>query len=118
MDRSLTAALLSGLVFPGAGQFYLKRRLRACVFLVPTVAAAAWFVRNIMAKVEGMLDQINNGTLAPDPFDIAARLHAQGEVASPLVNVCATVLVVFWIASIVDAYLLGRNSPAKDVKPT
>jgi hypothetical protein len=108
MDRSVVALLLSGLVFPGAGQYYLGRRLRACLFIVPTLVAAAYFFRQVMDTAAPLVDEIMRGTLAADPVLIAERLHQQGELASPMMNLAATAMMVCWLLSVADAWLLGR----------
>ena len=109
MDKSLIAALLSALVFPGAGQVYLKRRLRGLLFIVPALVAAGYFFRQVMASASLLVDQVMNGTLAPDPLLIAAELERQGGVSTPLMDVAAMVMLACWIASIADAWLLGRR---------
>jgi hypothetical protein len=116
MDRSLSAALLSALVFPGAGQLFLKRHLRAVAFIVPALAATGSFVRGIMARAMPMVDQILAGTLAPDPLQIAAELERQGDAAGGNMNLAAALMLVCWLASIVDAWLLGRRLSTPDLK--
>lgn len=107
MSRPITAALLSALVFPGAGQFYLGRRARACLFAVPVALGAIYFVRQMLARVMPMVDQITAGTLALDPAAIAARMEQDG--GSTALNVAATVMVLLWVASIIDAWWCGRT---------
>ena len=109
MKRPVVAALLSGLVFPGAGQLYLKRPLRACVFLIPAAVAVVIFIQGLVSRASDMLDQINAGTLLPDPVAIAAQLEKQ-DGGSLLSNVCAFVMIACWVLSVLDAYLLARKS--------
>jgi TM2 domain-containing membrane protein YozV len=108
MRSTSTAALLSAFIFPGAGQLYLKRRMRACVFLVPTLVAGYVFLDDLMRRASALADQLLSGTLAPDPAALAARLETQGST-STLSTVCAAVLVICWIASIIDAVILARG---------
>lgn len=108
MDRSVVALLLSGLVFPGAGQFYLGRRARACLFMVPALVAAIYFFKQVVDSASLLVDEVLRGALPADPLLIAERLHQQGETASPLMNVAAAVMLVCWLASVADAWLLGR----------
>lgn len=110
MERSLTAALLSALVFPGAGQFYLKRPWRACLFMLPALAAAFLFVRQVMALAGPLVDKVLSGGLAADPLAIAAELERQGGVAGGHADLAAAVMIVCWIASIADAWLLARST--------
>lgn len=106
MNRSVKAALISALVFPGAGHFYLKRGARACLFLVPTLASVVVFLNDAMEQATEIAGQIMAGTMSADPVAMAARLEQQG--GSTLATVAATVMIVCWIGATVDAYLLGR----------
>lgn len=117
MHRSMKAALLSGLVFPGVGQLYLGRHLRGCVFLVPTLAAALYFASTILEPVMAIALQVQSGAMALDPVAIEARLHQDGQVISPLTNVAALVMFVGWVASVVDAWLAGRKAAETAPKP-
>src|SRR4051812_18356428 len=78
MQRAVPAALLSALVFPGAGHLYLRRRARACAFIVPTLVAAVVFVGDVARRASGLADQVVAGTLPLDPAAIAAQLQSQG----------------------------------------
>jgi hypothetical protein len=112
MNRAVAAALLSGLVFPGAGHLFLRRRRRACLFLVPTLLAAIVYVGDVAQRVSGMVDQVLAGTVAPNAAAIAARLDAQG-AGSPLATASAVVLIACWAGSIVDAFMVARRAPAQ-----
>ena len=107
MNRAVNAALISALVFPGAGHLYLRRGARACLFLLPTLAAVAVFLNDAMAQASAIAAQIMAGTISADPLAIAARLEQNG--GSTLASVALTVMVVCWIGATVDAYMLGRT---------
>jgi len=107
MNRAVSAALISALVFPGAGHLYLRRGARACLFLLPTLAAVAVFLNDAMAQASAIAAQIMAGTISADPLAIAARLEQNG--GSTLASVALTVMVVCWIGATVDAYMLGRT---------
>ncbi|MET0859367.1 MAG: DUF6677 family protein [Telluria sp.] len=119
MSRPVIAALLSALVFPGAGHIYLKRGRRALLFMLPTLAAVAVFLGQAFEQATVIADQIMAGAVAPDPVAIAARLEQSGG-GSGMGNVAAGVMLVCWIGATVDAYLLARAAAAKEpprVKP-
>ncbi len=109
MNRAPAAALLSALVFPGVGHFYLRRPRRAWLFLVPALIAAVIWFGDVATQVSTILDQVTSGAIAPDPVAIAAKLEKEGG-SSPLVHVAAIVFAVCWVGSIVDALLVGRRS--------
>ena len=109
MDRSVKAALLSGLVFPGVGQLFLKRRARALVFLIPAALAGIYFGGAIMAPVMAIANDVGSGALPFDPVLIQARVE-QTRIDTSAMNVAAVVMLVAWIGSTLDAWLLGRRT--------
>jgi hypothetical protein len=114
MNRAVIAALLSGLVFPGAGHLYLRRVGRGCLFVAATLAASYVYFGDWARRISTLVDQVQAGSLPADPFVIAERLHALGP-GSSLVTACGWLLVVCWLGSIVDAFVLagGAAPPAK-----
>ena len=111
MQRSVKAALLSALVFPGAGQLFLKRGARAGLFVLPTLGAIAVFVNDALEQATLIANQILAGTAPLDPVALAARLE-QGSGDSALGTAAVIVLVLCWTAAIIDAYLLGQSGAA------
>ncbi len=112
MQQAVRAALISALVFPGTGQLYLRRPVRACVFLLPALAAAAWFANDVMEQATALANQVLAGTLSLDPAALQARLEAQG--GSHVATACGVVLVLCWVGSIVDAYVVGKRAARAD----
>lgn len=107
MSRSLIAALLSAFVFPGAGQMYLRRRARACLYALPAAACAVYFVSQMLTRISPMVDQISSGAMAFDPAAIAAQLEQHG--GSARMDMALSIMVLCWVASIVDAWWCGRR---------
>ena len=107
-SRALTALLLSALVFPGAGQMFLKRRGRALLFIVPTLAAAIYIVRTVLQPATEMANQLVSAGVMPDPFTIAAQLEQAG-TTSGMVEGAVYIMLACWVAAAVDAWLLGRQ---------
>jgi hypothetical protein len=108
MKRKSVGALLSALVFPGVGQFYLGRRGRGLLFVVPTAVAALLYLNFALGEASGVADQLLSGKLGADPAAIEALLAARP--TPPSVTVAGIVLVACWIGSIVEA-LVARPRP-------
>lgn len=105
MKRNVRGALLSGLLFPGIGQFYLGRRALALLFLVPAAVAGLAYADFALEQASAVADQVLSGAVALDPAAIAARIDAQ---ATPLwVTAAGIVFVLCWMGSIAEA-LWGR----------
>jgi hypothetical protein len=107
MDRSVKAALISALVFPGAGHLFLKRAGRACLFMLPALVALAVFLGEAFEVASTLAGQILAGTLPADPVALAARIEQSG-AETPHGTAAVVVLLVCWVCAAADAYLLGR----------
>ncbi len=113
MSRSLNPVLMSALIFPGAGHLALKRRGRASLFIVPVVMAVFFFAREVAAKITPIVDKIQNGELAPDPFMLYSLIKLQSSEATPFMNLCAGVIVACWIGAAIDAWFLTPHDTSK-----
>jgi len=110
MDRSSKAALLSALVFPGVGQWYLGRRLRALLFAVPALAAVWVFLSHAWALAMAINQEIAAGRIGLDPLDIAQRIHQQAASSTGVTDIAAALMIACWAGSAIDAFLLGRKA--------
>ena len=109
MKRSYKAALLSALVFPGVGHFVLQRAGRGCLFIAPTALAMVYVARQVLARANAIVDQVNSGALPFDPQLIADRLSAAPGSEGPLMTAAVTVCLLCWVGSVADALWLGRH---------
>ncbi len=103
----MIAALLSGLVFPGTGQLYLKRITRGLAFIVPTALCASILFRSLFERVADLLNRIESGSL---PLNAQALEFALAQQPDPgfIVSFSSWLMLALWIASIVDAWRLGQ----------
>jgi TM2 domain-containing membrane protein YozV len=109
MNRSLPAALLSALVFPGAGQLYLGRRRRGWTIALTVASAVLLLLCQLAGPVMTLVHDIEDGRLALDPLLILTRVHELGLADNALLMPAALVIVACWIGSTIDAFLLGSN---------
>jgi len=101
MNRSTKAALLSGLVFPGIGQWYQGRRGLALLFALPALVAGYVYLNHSLDEANAIAGQILSGATALDPAAIEARLESQPTPLS--VVLCGVVFLVCWVGSVVEA---------------
>ncbi|MGK5077225.1 hypothetical protein [Janthinobacterium sp. HLX7-2] len=106
LSRRTQALLLSALVFPGSGHFLLQRKARGCVFLVPALIALLFALRQIMARLDQLMAQINSGALPLDVQLIVERVDALSASDGPAMTLAVGVLAACWIASLVDTWFL------------
>ena len=110
MSKSVTAALWSGLVFPGAGHLFLKSYGRGIGLIVVSaislsiiVSQAAEQALAVVAKI-----QADGGNIDPSRIlEMASQGSASADTQS--FNIAMIVFMVCWIVGVVDAYRLGKR---------
>ncbi|AYM76158.1 hypothetical protein D9M09_10415 [Janthinobacterium agaricidamnosum] len=106
LSKRHLALLLSALVFPGSGHFVLHRKARGCLFLVPALVALAIVVRQIMARLDQVMAQIDSGALPLDVQLIMEKVEALSANDGPAMTLAVCVLVACWIGSLIDTFLI------------
>ena len=105
MKSKVVGALLSGLVFPGVGQYYLGRRARALWFLAPAAIGGLLYLNYSMDQASVLVDQVMAGKIALDPAAIEKQM---ADVPTPLsMTISGVVFLVAWVASVVEALWAG-----------
>lgn len=103
MRKSTRAALLSGLVFPGIGQLYLKRRWRGVVLAGLALLALGTVVTVAVERALAIVDRILSGEIPVDAATISALVTASDDADSLTVSVAGSLLVACWLLGILDA---------------
>ena len=106
LSKRNLALLLSALVFPGSGHFVLGRKVRGCLFLVPALVALLLVLRQIMARLDQVMAQIDSGALPLDVQLIVEKVDALSANDGPAVTLAISVLVACWIGSLIDTWLI------------
>ena len=104
MRRKSVGAILSALVFPGVGQYYLGRRMRGVLFLAPAAIAAVLYFNFALDQANTVADQLLSGKMAADPAAIEAQLASTPTPAG--VMLAEIVFVVCYVGSIVEALVV------------
>ncbi len=110
MNQAKKAALFNAVLFPGWGQFYLKRYKRGLIFLLPVLAAMlalAWTIIQLGAVIIKAAP-FKKGTIQVSHV-LQASMEAVKRVDLSYLLSIIGVIIVFWILSIIDAYQLGKK---------
>ena len=108
MNRSKgLAALLSALVFPGIGQWYLGRRGLALLFAGPALVAGYVYLNFALDEANALAGQLLGGSMPLDPAAIAARLEGRPTPLS--VTLSGWVFALCWVGSVLEAWLGKRK---------
>jgi hypothetical protein len=110
MKKSIKAALLSGLIFPGVGHCSLKLFKRGLVFFLPAILSVFYLVQHAINHALSIVEQIEQGTVPLDADAISKLIAAPpGDATSFLLNIATWVFIACWAGSIIDSFILGKK---------
>jgi VIT1/CCC1 family predicted Fe2+/Mn2+ transporter len=113
----MKAALLSGLVFPGLGQIYLKHHVRG-VLLAFGAALAMYFIASTAVQTAlDVVKKIEVGEVTLESTAITDLIAQESHRTGQATNIVTIVLGVIWVVGIVDAYRQGRALDRGDFVP-
>jgi len=110
MKKIGQAVLLSALVFPGSGHFFLKRYIVGSMLFSVAIAATYFIVSGMINKALELANKIKSGEIQPDISVITELLLRQsigGEFQ--LINIAVNSLIIVWLIGIADSYRIGRQ---------
>ena len=115
MSKSIKAALLSALVFPGAGHFYLKRYLAGLLLTGATFAAIYFMISSTVQRAFEISDKIlrSNAQLDIASITQAASQNSAG-ADTQLLNIATAAITICWLIAIIDSYRSGRLADNND----
>lgn len=109
MTKSLKAALLSALIFPGVGHFFLKKNLSGIALSGIALSGLYCIVSQMVERALQITDKIQHGEIPLDVAAISELISKQPTGAdAKLLNIASTVLIISWLIGIVDSYRVGR----------
>ena len=109
MRKSIKAALLSALVFPGAGHFFLRRYITGTVLAGAACASLYLLISKTVERALQITEKIQLGEVPPDVAVITELVLKQPTgTEAQLLNIASIVLIISWLIGIVDSYKVGR----------
>lgn len=121
MDKATKAALFSALLFPGWGQFYLRRIKRGLVFIVPVLIGfllLAWMIIQASIKIIKAAPFKKDTVQLANVIQVTVDALKTIDIFNFLLILC--LIILLWILSVVDAYQLGKKlkpAPTTDADP-
>ena len=108
MTRSIKAALLSGLIFPGVGHMILKQYLRGSILMLSALIALSVIVTKAINQALTIVDKINTGEIPVEAGAITELVSKSSSGAEgSILNIAALVVGACWLIGIIDSYRLG-----------
>jgi len=108
MRKSLKGALLSGLVFPGYGQFVMKHYIRGIALILMCLTCLVVIGAKVRQQIFSVLEKIQYNGDAIDMSEILNSVNLVNTNSSNGIYRFASLLLLFcWIIGIIDAYRIG-----------
>jgi TM2 domain-containing membrane protein YozV len=111
MKASYKAALLSLLVFPGVGHFYLKKYWRGLIIMFIVLNGIGFMIWSATVSALNRLDSVvvkmQGGTTRLQ--EISDIVGSKTLTTTPYYDAVFYVTVCCWIFAIIDAYKIGKK---------
>jgi TM2 domain-containing membrane protein YozV len=110
MKTAIKAALLSGFVFPGLGQIYLKRYKRGLTILILVLLALGVIIGTVTVSALESLKAIQSGGGIADMETISNLASIDSARSGIYLRLILLFVVCYWLFSVADAYKIGKRS--------
>ncbi len=115
MPKSIKAALLSALVFPGLGHLFLKKYVAALLLGGTAFVSIYWLVSRVVERTLKISEKIQSGEAQLDAAAITELVSNQaGGAEAQSLDVATAVIVIVWLVAVVDSYRRGRMQDKRD----
>ena len=117
MKKSLKGVLLSGLVFPGYGQFVMKHYIRGIALMIIGFVCLVVIGMKVLQQAFVVLEKIEYGGGAIDISEVINAVGLVGTTSDDVTYKFASLLLLFcWIIGIIDAYRSGWRKDLEEQK--
>lgn len=114
MQQSIKAALLSGMIFPGVGQISLGHKKRGWSIILVNCILFYLIISKVIQQAASIVEKMQKNGAALDIESISKQTsNLVGFSDNSSLNILLTLLILGWLISIVDAYLLGNKRVEK-----
>ena len=115
MKKNTKALLASALIFPGLGQYFLKRYKSSVFFIGFSIACLTYILIDVMSKAMIIANKVVAGEVEADLFVIRELVaQQQAESNSYGVLIASVSLGLIWLVSIIDVYRLKNTCGYKN----
>ncbi|MCG6966015.1 MAG: hypothetical protein LJE59_05860 [Chromatiaceae bacterium] len=109
MSQAIKATLLSALVFPGLGHFYLKKHFSGLVLAGIALVSLYLLISAAADTAMQITEQIQHGDVPLDVPALTRMLEQQSSAGETRTgSVASMALLASWLIGMVDAYRVGR----------
>ena len=116
MKKTLTAILLSALIFPGTGHLYLKKPIPGYGLIVTVVLCIIIIVSKLseQASTIALQLQAEGGVISTERIMELAMETSQNSNNTPTTT-AMMIIVACWFLGIIDSYRLSKKLTSKNL---
>ena len=105
----MKAVLLSALVCPGTGHFFLKKYISGAVLASAALGSLYYLITETIEKTSQLIEKIQSGEVPLDVAGIEELVSKQLSGAeTQAYDIATAVLFIAWLVGIIDSYRVGR----------
>ena len=109
MSKSVTAALVSALVLPGAGHFYLKKPVKGTLLMGITFICLYYLFLTVFTISQNVAARIQSGEISFEVGKMTELISQELSGGDDQVIVILTfLLLINWATAIFDSYRVGK----------
>ena len=117
MHKATKAALISALIFPGCGHFYLKSKLRGMIFTFFSAGCLYVLMTHLLKIANDISEKILNGDISIDMSSLMAEISSQlNGGGSDSADIASLLLLGCWGFAIIDSIIVGRKLAVPDTR--
>jgi len=109
MSKLANALLLSALVLPGSGHFFLKKPIPGAILAVVSIACFYVLFLTSVEIAQELSAKIQAGEIPLDANAIEAAVTKNAATNSGVVSISTYLLAFCWVIGVVDCYRIGRS---------
>ena len=110
MKKTTKVALLSALVFPGAGHLYLKKYPPAFGFIAAFAYLLSIIISTLIEKTEKISQLIIDGKIPLEVNAISQALAEQNVNGAQVSSFAGYSLLFIWLFAVFDAYRIAKQT--------
>lgn len=107
MNKPTKAAMMSLFIYPGAGQFFLKKYISSSIFIALFSIPFLWTLFDVFEKTNLLMKNVVENNL---PLDVATLSEVFSSLVSEQTQTLdnkALIMMIIWFLSTIDAYRAG-----------
>ncbi len=114
MSKTRKSVLLSALVFPGAGQYYLKRYRMAGLLIITSLASVYVIVTEAVKQARIILKEIeaSGGVIGLERISELST-QAANNANTTATSIAWSLVIICWLVGVIDAYRSGKQADKK-----